>query len=158
MANANFIPVNGVISDIEPTPEMCCETLVTIQTEDGIEQFIIAPDTYVINGIRLRPGMQVAAFYDGNAPALLLYPPRHQAVVIGQRRPRETIVIDYFDENLVGTDNSLKINPDFTTEIVTSNGQKYSCEISNQYLIVYYSITTRSIPPQTTPRKIIVIC
>ncbi len=25
-------------------------------------------------------------------------------------------------------------------------------------LLVYYTVTTRSIPPQTTPRKIIVLC
>ena len=44
------------------------------------------------------------------------------------------------------------------TNVVTGNGQRFNCTIGGRNLIVFYSVTTRSIPPQTTPRKIIVMC
>jgi len=157
MENLFFIPVYGIIQDIEPAVESCCQVMVMIQTENGLEQLVITPDTYVIHEVRLRPGMRIAGFYDGNAPAPFIFPPRHYALVIGKNRPGETITIDYFDESLVGVNSSLQLSPGITTEILTSNGQVFSCELSNQYLIVYYNSTTRSIPPQTVPRRIIVM-
>lgn len=55
-------------------------------------------------------------------------------------------------------DQSLKLNIAPSTEIMTSNGQRFTCSLGGQLLVVYYSATTRSIPPQTTPRRIIVMC
>ena len=45
-----------------------------------------------------------------------------------------------------------------STQIMTSNGQRFNCSLEGQLLIVYYSAATMSIPPQTTPRRIIVVC
>ena len=60
--------------------------------------------------------------------------------------------------NLTAADNSLRLNIARNTEILTLNGQRFSCPPGGNFLLVYYSVTTRSIPPQTTPRRIIVLC
>ena len=154
---AKLMPVTGIIQNVTSFSEDCCEQQVTIRSDNGISQFIISPDTYVIGEVRLRPGMPVAAFYDASLPVPLIFPPRYQAVIIGRRNPSENIYVGYFDDSLTAEDNALKINLSRTTEIVTSNGQSYGCRPENKMLVVYYSETTRSIPPQTTPRKIIVL-
>lgn len=153
-----LIPVTGMIQNVSPFSENCCEQQVTIRNNDGISNFIISSDTYVIGEVRLRPGMTVTAFYDASLPIPLIFPPRYQAVIIGRKNPSENIFAGYFDDTLTAEDNALTLNIGRSTEVVTSNGQLFRCRPEEQMLIVYYSETTRSIPPQTTPRKIIVLC
>ena len=153
-----LVPVSGTIQNVTSADNTCCQHRVSVRTSNGINNFIVGPDTYVIGEVRLRPGMQVTAFYDANLPIPLIFPPLYQAVIIGRRNPRETIYAGTFNNNLVADDKSLQLNIVSTTEVVTSNGQRFTCRLGGQMLIVYYSETTRSIPPQTTPRKVIVIC
>lgn len=158
MANNSFTPVNGIIQSIRPHGNDCCRQTAAIRNANGITNMIITPDTYVINQVTLRPGMAVTAFYDSNAPAPLIFPPQFNASIIGRRNPNETIAVNFFNRNLTASDNSLQLNISPFTQIITSNGQLYSCSVANQQLIVFYSETTRSLPPQTTPRRIIVMC
>lgn len=153
-----LIPVTGIIQNVSSFSENCCEQQVTIRNDNGISNFIISTDTYVIGEVRLRPGMLVSAYYDASLPVPLIFPPRYQAVIIGRKNPSENMFIGYFDDTLTAEDNALKLNINRSTEVVTTNGQTFNCRPENQMLIVYYSETTRSIPPQTTPRKIIVLC
>ena len=44
------------------------------------------------------------------------------------------------------------------TNVVTLNGQSYTCSPENSELLVYYTNTTFSIPAMTTPQKIVVMC
>lgn len=154
----NLNAITGTVQRIQPISEDCCRQMITIQNAEGVHNFIISPETYVIDMIRIRPGMTVTAFYDANLPVPLIYPPQYQAVIIGRNIPNENIFVGYFDENLTSVDEQLKLNISRGTEIITSNGQQYMCPVGQNMLIVYYTITTRSIPPQTTPRKIIVMC
>lgn len=158
MPSTNLIPVNGVIQNISEFDNNCCMQEVTIRNSDGIQNFIVSPDTYVISEVRLRVGMNVTAFYDADLPIPLIFPPRYQAIFIGRRNPQETLYAGQFDRSLTSLDGALQLNIGRSTEIVTSNGQPYNCSLEAQTLIVYYTTTTRSIPPQTTPRKIIVVC
>lgn len=161
MPSMNLVPVHGVIQSITPFGDTCCQQQITIQNQEGTQNFILSPDTYVINEVRLRVGMNVTAFYDANLPVPLIYPPQYQAIFIGRRNPYENIYAGEFDENLEALDGSLKLNIERYTAVVTSNGQPFDCSLKdykNLLLIVYYTTTTRSIPPQTTPRKVIVVC
>ena len=132
---AALVPVSGNIQNISPVGSDCCSQMVT-----------------------LRIGMNVTAFYDASLPVPLIFPPQYQAVIIGRKSPNETIYAGFFNNNLVSEDNSLKLNLSRSTEVLTSNGQRFNCNPGGQLLIVYYTTTTRSIPPQTTPRRIIVMC
>ena len=68
------------------------------------------------------------------------------------------VKVDWFGWNLVSSDRSLKINPSAETVIMTQNGLPYSGSLARKNLIVFYSASTRSIPAQTTPEEIIVLC
>ena len=85
-------------------------------------------------------------------------PPQYMAQIITVLGRDEQVMINEFNRNLVAADNSLQLNIARNTSIETINGQNTSCSPGNQTLLVYYSATTRSIPPQTTPRRIIVLC
>ena len=155
---ATLAPINGIVQNVSSFGNNCCELQVTIRNTDGIHNFIVGPDTYVAGQSRLRPGMPVTAFYDTSLPIPLIFPPRYQAVIISRRNPRENIFAGYFDANLTAEDDALKLNIGRNTEIITSIGQQFNCQPGEQMLLVYYSETTRSIPPQTTPRKVVVMC
>lgn len=151
-------PITGIIQHVSRFGNNCCEQQVTIRSNNQITNFIVGADTYIPGQTRLRPGMPVTAFYDPSLPVPLIFPPRYQAVVISRRNPGESIFAGFFNENLVSENNELQLNLARSTEIITSNGQAFNCRPGNQMLIVYYTETTRSIPPQTTPRRIIVMC
>lgn len=157
MTQSKFIPVTGTIQQISHLTNDCCSFLVTIRTNRGITNLTLSPSTYVIDNVQLRSGMQIIGFYDANAPVALIFPPQFRAIVIG-RLFRENIAFNFFDEDLVALDHSLALNLRNNTQVITANGQRYTCSVGNRLLIVFYTITTRSVPPQTTPKRIIVIC
>lgn len=154
----NLIPVTGIIRNIAQTPGNCCNQMVTVNTPNGINNFMLSPTTAVIGNTQLRTGMPVTVFYDGSRPVPLIFPPQFQAEIIAPMRNDETVALNFFQRNLTAADNSLRLNIARNTEILTLNGQRFSCPPGGNFLLVYYSVTTRSIPPQTTPRRIIVLC
>ena len=112
----------------------------------------------MIDNVRLRRGMRIAAFYDTNLPAPAVFPPQYQAELITSLRRNQEVTLKYFDENLTAEDDSLKLNLSPLTNIETRNGQRFFCSPGNADLLVYYTNTTYSLPPQTTPQRIIVMC
>ena len=49
MPSMNLVPITGVIQDITAFGDDCCQRQVSIRNSDGISNFIVGPDTYVIN-------------------------------------------------------------------------------------------------------------
>lgn len=154
----SLIPVTGIIQNISQMPNDCCNQMVTVNTRNNINNFVLSSNTTVIDSTRLRPRMPVTVFYDSSLPVPLIFPPQYRAELITSMRSDETVMLNFFRRNLIAADNSLRLNLSRNTEILTLNGQPYSCNPGNHFLLVYYSVTTRSIPPQTTPRRIIVLC
>ena len=158
MDYSSFQKVTGIIQNIN-SGGACCMQIISLMTEDQETiDFVVSPDTVIIDCTRLRRGMRVAAFYDRNLPAPAVYPPRYQAELITAVRRDQNVMLSSFDENLVSEDNSLKLNLTPFTNIVTQNGQRFLCSPGNENLLVYYTVSTRSIPAQTTPQKIVVMC
>ncbi len=155
MVYTNLVPIVGVVLNI--TGSGCCNQMISLRMEDGIVNFVISPETRVIDSRQLRPGMRVAAFYDKSLPIPMIFPPRYQAELIAVLGRNEQIALNYFDTELVAVDRSLQLNVARNTDIQTINGQSFFCDIGNRLLLAYYTVTTRSIPPQTTPRKIVVL-
>ena len=58
---------------------------------------------------------------------------------------------------LTGTGNTLALNLTEDVEIVDREGNPTQEELANQDLLVLYGASTRSIPAQTTPSKIVVL-
>lgn len=157
MAYTDLEPITGTIVSITNGSD-CCSQMMAVNTNNGIVNFMITPDTHVIENRRLRPGLFVAAFYDRTLPVPLIFPPQYQAQIVTVLMRNEQVMIGEFDRNLTARDNSLQITVSRSTNTETLNGQNFNCSLSGRTLLAYYSTTTRSIPPQTTPRKIVVLC
>ncbi|MGI6018127.1 MAG: hypothetical protein ACOX8M_04910 [Marvinbryantia sp.] len=157
MDYSNFVPVIGTVININRGTE-CCNQRMSVRTENGTVNFIVVPETLVIDSRQIRPGMRVAAFYDADLPVPLIFPPQYRAQIVTTLGRDEQIMLNYFDRNLTAADNSLRLNVNRSTRVETVNGQNFPCNPANQALLVYYSATTRSIPPQTAPRRLVVLC
>ncbi len=155
MEYTNLVPIIGTILSITKGYN-CYSQMVSLRTENGTVNFMVGQETIIIDNKQLRKGMRIAAFYDSSQPAILIFPPQYNAVMITALGREEQIMLNYFDRNLLAADRSLQLNVAGNTNIETVNGQKFNCNIRDRVLLVYYTITTRSIPPQTTPSRIIV--
>ena len=84
---STLVPISGIIQNVTSADNTCCQHRVSVRTPNGINNFIVGPDTYVIGEVRLRPGMQVTAFYDADLPIPLIFQPQYKAVIIGRKKP-----------------------------------------------------------------------
>ena len=157
MMFSSYKKVTGVIRDIR-SGGSCCAMVISVDTEGEIVDFVVSADTMVVDNVRLRRGMRVAAFYDASLPAPAVFPPRYQAELVTVLRNGQEAVLSFFDDTLTAEDNSLKLNISPLTNIRTMNGQRFFCSPESQELLVYYSSVTKSVPPQTAPQRIIVMC
>ena len=157
MAYETFEKIEGIIQSVN-RGDSCCSMMLSVISNSSIINVIVDGDTMVIDNVRLRAGMRIAAFYDANLPVPAVYPPQYRAEIITSLRRGQQVTLDYFDENLTSSDNSLRLNVGPMTDIRTSNGQPYGCSPENAELLVYYTTTTFSIPAQTTPQTIVVMC
>lgn len=120
--------------------------------------FVVTPNTYFVDHVMVSRGDMVTGFYDANAPVPLIFPPQFRAIVMARDTLYQNVKVDYFNSQLLSSDNNLKLNIAPRTQIVLENGQAFSNNPANRNLIVVYGATTKSIPAQTTPYKIIVMC
>lgn len=88
MKYENLTPVVGVITNISTQEGDCCTQVITLSVEGQPVNMILSDDTFVVDTMRLMPGMRVAAFYDNTLPVPLIYPPQYQADLIAVVRPR----------------------------------------------------------------------
>lgn len=136
-----------------------CYKLMTVQKRDGsIVNFVVTPTTYFVDHAMMSVGDIVIGFYDAYAPVPLIFPPQFRAIVMSRLALGKNVKVDYFNEQLISSDGTLKLNIAPFTQIILENGQAFTGNPANHNLIVVYGPTTRSIPAQTAPYKIIVMC
>lgn len=149
------------INDLHTNEEAAygCNKLLMIESDQGASfNFHVSPETYFIDPVKIKVGDYVIGFYAANAPALMVYPPQFCVTAMALDRDGRHIKVDRFDQNLVSADGQLKLLPAAGTDIILVNHQPFYGDIKNRNLIVEYTVTTRSIPAQTVPDKIIVLC
>ncbi|WP_338472882.1 hypothetical protein R4Z10_09235 [Niallia sp. XMNu-256] len=136
-----------------------CFKLMSLLSNDGlIVNFVISPTTYFLNHVIVSVGDYVTGFYDANVPVILIYPPQYQALVVAKYNPYQNVKVDYFNRELVSSDGQLHLNISRDTPILLQNNQPFTLYPANRNLLVEYSFSTFSIPAQTTPNRIIVLC
>ncbi|MFJ7933979.1 hypothetical protein [Sporosarcina sp. NPDC096371] len=161
---ANFQAFNGVVTMIDDfsigqNNEAGCYKLLSVDDGYGATvNFVVAPTTYFVDHVMVNVGDRVTGFYDANAPVPLIYPPQLRALVMAKDTPYQNVKVDHFNRRLESSDGTLRLNISRDTQIVLENGQAFTGNIADRNLIVVYGATTRSIPAQTTPSKIIVMC
>ncbi|NLB88050.1 MAG: copper amine oxidase N-terminal domain-containing protein, partial [Syntrophomonadaceae bacterium] len=123
----------------------------------GPAHIIVAEDTYIVDNAEIAVGDEIIYFYDISLPMIMIYPPQIKADVIALKNSERNIKVDIFDKDLVSLDNTLKLNITEQTEVIFRDGSTYKGSLANQKLIVIYDISTKSIPAQTSPKKVIVL-
>jgi hypothetical protein len=155
---------SGVLTAIQDVGEAFgtdsgCVKLMTLMGQQGaVANFVVSPDTYFVDHAMLRRGDTVTGFYDAAAPVPLIYPPQYRALVMARTSPQRQVAVDWFGPTLISSDGNLKLNVGPRTAVVLENGQAFTGSLGNRDLAAVYSFTTRSIPAQTTPSQIVVLC
>lgn len=157
-----FRSVTGEIEALEPMGNRgseSCMLLARLQTpQEGTVGFMITPATYVVDYEPLSVGMTVTFWYRTDAPAPLIYPPRYYAAVAAQEQEGRRVDVSYYNGDLINENGSLKLNLNQDAIVRTVNNQYYQGNPGNHNLVVSYSFSTRSIPAQTTPDRVVVLC
>ncbi|MGO0059514.1 hypothetical protein ACTID9_05815 [Brevibacillus fluminis] len=136
-----------------------CYQLLSVENSSGaVANFVVSPATYFVDHVMVAIGDRVTGYYDGNAPVPFIYPPQYQALVMVKDNSIQNVKVSYFNSQLVSSDGQLQLTISPYTQIVLTNGQSFSKSPANRDLIVIYGPSTRSIPAQTVPYRIIVLC
>jgi len=163
---SDFMRATGVITNIENREN---DLMVTVENDQGlitifrIQEKTLLFNSGTTNGMKqsdLKKDMKVEAYYDKNKPMILIYPAQitpELFFVIDEEKPGN-VKVGKFDEDLLSLDKELKLNIGEDTVLVNEKGGKITkTDLKGKELVVFYSITTRSLPPQTPPTKIIAL-
>lgn len=109
----------------------------------------------------IKEGSSVTMFHNITNPTLMVLPVRYTPDVLVLNTENDGFVkADSFSDELVNSQNTLELNIDDSTVIEFANGAKMAAsadDIKNSDAVVFYTTTTRSIPAQTTPSKVIIL-
>lgn len=125
--------------------------------ENGPATIVVTSGTYILEGEEIGIGSKISGYYYANAPMIMIYPPQYSTEVVVVEREDRNVKVDLFDKDFVSSDNWLKLNISEDTVIVSENGEAFTGELADRKLVVVYGPSTRSIPAQTTPEKIVVL-
>ena len=162
--NPRFGQVRGIIVDIVPARMGTrgtngCMLFVTLENENGDPvNVILTPATFVVDYETLSVGMNCTFWYLADAPMILIYPPQYNAVVAAVNRNDRMVNVSSYGQNMVNQEKTLQLKLDGSVDVRTTNNQYFQGSPANHDLVVIYETSTRSIPAQTTPKKIIVLC
>lgn len=158
----NFLSFSGVVTEIhdmylgENEDEGCNQLFTVVNRHGEVVNFSVSPSTYLIDQVSI--GDMVTGYYDGDLPVILIYPPQYQAIVLVKEVQDQHVKVDYFNNQLISSDQQLQLNISPNTTIELTNGLPFNRRPANRDLVVIYGPTTHSIPAQTSPYKIIVLC
>lgn len=156
-----YLTVTGTITQLQPMVGSGneCSQFVTVEDSSGnVTNFIVTSSTYIADFATLYQGMQAHFVYNAELPVPLIYPPQFTAVAVVSTVSAVNVAVGYFNNRLVSADNGLQLNLTESVPVVTSNNQVFYGSPGSHYLLVMYDRTTRSIPAQTTPEKVVVMC
>ncbi|KOS60144.1 copper amine oxidase N-terminal domain-containing protein [Lysinibacillus agricola] len=155
-----FIKVAGTVDNVEKRDDA---TYYTVKEGENTNVFVVNDDTLVFDNtgkeVKLQKGYKVTAYTYANKPMLMIYPPQYNPeVIIVESEEMGTVEVDFFNKELVNTDNTLKLNVGEETELLSLSGKEVKAEdLAEQHLLVFYTIATMSIPAQTPPTKVVVL-
>ena len=146
-----FQPFHGMVTMIDDFwidangTSAGCYKLMSVENGYGnLVNFVVTPTTYFVDHVMVTLGDMVTGFYDANAAVPLIFPPQFRAIVMSRDTLYQNVKVDYFNEQLVSSDNNLKLNIAPWTQILLENGQAFTKNLANRNLIVTYGATTKS--------------
>ncbi len=163
-----YIRFEGVVEEIDET-EDSYRILVKKDTDEGLDALYayITEDMLLLSEKNMdaaakediEVGMDISVIYHKTTVMALSYPPLlGPDVVVLHDGAEHSTYVEYFDDELLSADGSLRLNLADETEIVDFNGNALAKEdVYGRDLVIFYSIVMTSHPGQTTPHKIIVM-
>lgn len=160
----NIMKLSGTIKQIQKDGQ---KWALTVENEEGIlTVLIVDAHTYLFNSkttkqmdqSKLEIGTVLETYYDKNKPRILIYPQQvtPKFIIIKDKETEGEIKVGQFDKKLLSLDGQLKLEIGKETVMENQLGETIKKEdLAGKDLIVFYTITTRSLPPQTTPTKVI---
>lgn len=153
----SFNKVEGVIKQIRDNEFDNSIKYFDIEIFDDVYAvFVISENTYVVDK-DLKVGDKVEGFYDSTRPMIAIYPPQYTIEVLKKQTNEGNTFVGVFNKDYVDTNNSLKLNIDKSVQIVDLDNKTYRGSLIDKKLAVFYTVSTRSIPAQTTPIKIVLL-
>lgn len=157
---AAFVQHSGKITAVEQRENA---KLFTVGEQDNGFHFYVDDKTLVFdqagNEVALQVGDQISLSIYANQPMILIYPPQYAppVVIVEKQGVEGSVKVAQFDENFLSDDGALKLNLQKDSIIVNAKGEKIAAnDLKNYSAIVFYGPMTKSIPPQTSPEKIVV--
>lgn len=162
-----YLSFTGTVKELEDKNDGLIR--VYLEKDDGTPAyFILSDDTYYVNNVEIEVGKEITGYYESGKPMILIYPPQYSIDIVAPVLDNGFIKADKFDSDLLSKDKTLKLNISEDTEILWEKGTvmnwikaptvtELELALSNRQLIVFYNFTTKSIPAQTTPTKVIVL-
>lgn len=162
-----YISNTGKITEVADTEDG--NKVFTMDNENGGLRFVVAPTTTivdretgsVITADKLTEGMEVAVIYGANAPMGMSMPPyMGQVTTVVANADKGSISVGHFNDDLLNEKDLLQLNISEKTTILTTLGTKSilsADDVKGKDAVVFYDITTRSIPAQTTPSLVLLL-
>lgn len=155
---AYFNSFTGTVKKITAMEGVEGSQFVSVENEAGAPaNFIVSKQSYILNNAKITVGSKITGYYKANVPMIMIYPPQYHADVVIVDNKEQNVKVDLFDQDLLSSDQWLKLNISKDTEVVLQDGTAFAGELTGRKLVVMYDVTTKSIPAQTTPTKIIVL-
>lgn len=155
-----FVKVTGKVENVDVRDNATYYTVVEGEQTNFV---VVDKDSLVFDNmgkeVKLQKGDKVSAYSYAKKPMLAIYPPQYNPeVIIVEKDNMGSVEVDYFNKNLIDTDNYLKLNVGEDTKIESVSGKELKAsDLEEQHLVVFYTIATMSIPAQTPPSKVIVL-
>lgn len=154
----SFGSFTGVVKEVTIREGVQGSKYILVENEAGNPaNIVITNETYILDNAEIKVGSTITGYFNANAFMIMIYPPQYCAEVVVVENQEQNVKVDIFDKDLVSADNSLELNISPETEIVSQDGNAFKGELANRKLVVKYSTSTRSIPAQTNPEKIVVL-
>lgn len=168
---ASYISVDVTVVKTDSDVDGIIKTTTDVNNKDDQNNTVnlkITDDTLVYDNLGnkkalsdLTDGSKITVFTGSYEPTPLILPVQYTANVIIINGDKEgnvnadTYLAD--EEGYTNAANTLKIVAADDTKIVDKDEKEYKGDLDKNDLIVFYSVSTKSIPAQTTPTKVVVL-
>lgn len=168
---ASYISVDVTVVKTDSDVDGIIKTTTDVNNKDDQNNTVnlkITDDTLVYDNLGnkkalsdLTAGSKITVFTGSYEPTPLILPVQYTANVIIINGDKEgnvnadTYLAD--EEGYTNVANALKIATADDTKIVDKDEKEYKGDLDKNDLIVFYGASTKSIPAQTTPTKVVVL-
>lgn len=168
---ASYISVDVTVVKTDSDVDGIIKTTTDVNNKDDQNNTVnlkITDDTLVYDNLGnkkalsdLTDGSKITVFTGSYEPTPLILPVQYTANIIIINGDKEgnvnadTYLAD--EEGYTNAANTLNIAAADDTKIVDKDEKEYKGDLDKNDLIVFYGVSTKSIPAQTTPTKVVVL-